>query len=114
MGGYRQLRAVAKLPVCEHAMRRQYLRAEAAGTEQRRHDMRVALGEQQALPRQPISTFAAVEVAPTRHRQMEADWIVRIGHECTRLRMGERGKVRVLLTPARRQFRREPGLVLGE
>src|SRR3546814_15485513 len=80
MGGYRQLRAVAKLPVCEHAMRRQYLRAEAAGTEQRRHDMRVALGEQQAIPRQPISMFAAVAVAPIRHRMMEADWIVRIGN----------------------------------
>src|SRR3546814_2748626 len=45
---------------------------------------------------------------------MEADWIVRIGNARTRLRIGERGKVRELLTPARRHFRREPGLVIGE
>src|SRR3546814_14276599 len=48
------------------------------------------------------------------HRMMEADWIVRIGNARTRLRIGERGKVRELLTPARRHFRREPGLVIGE
>src|SRR3546814_9031196 len=76
--------------------------------------MRVALSEQQAIPRQPISMFAAVDVAPIRHRMMEADWIVRIGNARTRLRIGERGKVRELLTPARRHFRREPGLVIGE
>src|SRR3546814_9827822 len=58
--------------------------------------------------------FAAVDVAPIRHRMMEADWIVRIGNARTRLRIGERGKVRELLTPARRHFRREPGLVIGE